>query len=162
MPTAEMGAVRVVELMKAADATVAKAGAKALNEIAISGGKQLVFEAGGVAALMDVMARHKTHAGVCAEASYALASIAFGSEARAQAVLEALALLLEVMELHKTNADVCFGVSYALYNIAYDGGASCRASIVSAGAVPLLAAVRKNHPGFARDQAHDALDALGY
>ena len=35
IPTAAMGAVRVVELMNAADATIAEAGAKALRGIAL-------------------------------------------------------------------------------------------------------------------------------
>ena len=33
-------------------------------------GKQAVFEAGGVAVLMEALARHKTSAEVCAQASW--------------------------------------------------------------------------------------------
>jgi hypothetical protein len=102
---------------------------------------QAVFEAGGVAVLMEALARHKTSAGVCHWASEALGNIAIGSGARALAVLEALPLLLEALSLHKTHAKVGEHVSYPLEMMAKYGGASCAASIVSAGAVPLLAAV---------------------
>ena len=153
--------MRVVALMKAADATVAEAGASALGYIAgwEEETKQAVFEAGGVAVLMEALARHKTSAGVCAQASRALGNIALWSGARAQAVLEALPLLLEALSLHKTHAKVCENVSFALYMIA---NSETRASIVSVGAVPLLAAVCKDHEGEVRKEARRALDALGY
>ena len=86
-----MGAVRVVELMKAADATVAEAGANELADIASTEeGKQAVFEAGGVAVLMEALARHKTHADVCEEASFALSRITCGNEEGKQALVVSL------------------------------------------------------------------------
>ncbi len=56
-----MGAVRVVELMKGADATVAEAGAKALSDFEIDSDE--ICEAGGIAVLMEALANHKSHAG---------------------------------------------------------------------------------------------------
>ena len=156
----------VIELMKGANATVAEAGAKALASIALpqevyQGGDQGVFEAGGVTLLLEVLSLHKTHAGVCEAVSRALGNIAVGSDALKQAVLAGLPLLLEVLSLHKTHAGVCEAVSIALYNISA-GSATRKASIVSAGAVPLLAAVWKDHSGDARTEAHDTLDRLGF
>ena len=121
-----------------------------------------MFSAGALPLLVGVLETHKSSAGACQQASAALGNIANGSEARKQAVFDrGMSQLVAVLVAHKTHEGVCVRVSIALYNIA-TVCPSTKAGIVSAGAVPALAAVWKAHSGKARSEAHDTLEKLGY
>ena len=140
-----MGAVRVVELMKAADATIAEAGAKALRSIALPySGKDEVFEAGGIDALMEVMALHKTHEGVCEAVSDALGRITKFGITDKKGMLQALPLLLECFSIHKTNICICESVSGVLCNLVNVYEALTR-GVLDTGAVQVLVEILEIH-----------------
>jgi hypothetical protein len=142
---------------------VAYSGCRALIGIAaIQSGQEACVSAGAVPVILSCL---KTHAGAADVAHYgfwALANIAViqsGQEACVSA--GAVPSILSCLKTHAGAADVAQYGCHALLNIGWSI-ASHQAAIVAAGAIPLLAVAFSRHTGVARQNAHEALNNLGY
>ena len=149
LPTAAMGAARVVALMiaGAASVSVARAGAKALRDIAISdAGMTACVEAGAPLAVVAALTTHAGVADVCEQGCKALGKIA-GSDAGRAACAEAGAprAVVAALTMHAGVAAVCQKGCRALISMAaYDAG---RAACVDADAPRALVAALTIHAG---------------
>jgi hypothetical protein len=168
MPAAAMGAARVVALMRegAADAGMARAGAEALRDIAVSdAGRAACVAAGAQAAVVAALTSHAGVAAVCEQGCGALKLIA-GNDGRwrggsaACVAAEAPRAVVAALTTHAGVAAVCNQGCGALANIARNK--ACGAACVAAGAVAPLVAALARHPGDVRKEAHSALEKLGY
>ena len=65
-----------------------------------------------------------------------------------------------MLEVHKAHKIICESASEALYDLACVD--SLKASIVGAGAVPVLVSICRFHEGVAPRWPHNALNMLGY
>jgi hypothetical protein len=100
-----MSSLRVVELMKGADAAVCAAGANALYyHSAINGKPDEVVKAGGIGALVAALNAHLGAKEVCRGVARALGCLADGSEERGNAIVKAGAVPL-LAAAHKNHKD---------------------------------------------------------
>lgn len=121
-----------------------------------------VAAAGALPLLVEVLKLHKAESTICEATVGILRKFVMGREALQQAVVTAGALpvLVEMLEVHKANVAICELVSIEIWYLAR--AELFKASIVNAGAVPVLAAVCKDQLGDARLWSHYTLEKLGY
>ena len=165
LPTAEMSAERVVEVMRAGagDAAVAEAGTAALVELAGEEAGQLAcVTADAVPAIVAALAAHAGSEAVGEQACRALLRIAaLGAGEEACYASGAIPAIVAALRAHPGAVGVAKYACWALLNIGWSS-APHRAAIISAGAVPLLAAAHAAHAGEVRAKAREALRKLGY
>ena len=89
-----MSSLRVVELMKGADAVVCAAGAEALRDHSCDGKDDEIVKAGGIGALVAALKAHLGAQEVCEWVAGALGYLANGSEERSNAIVKAGAVPL--------------------------------------------------------------------
>ena len=110
--------MRVLELMKGADATVTEAGARMIQEICKVGGEkgqQEVFDAGAIPVLLESLALYTSNASVCEAVCHAMIIVVVsGSEDLKSSFVDsgAVPLLAAVCKAHSGNAQ-----SYAHYTL---------------------------------------------
>jgi hypothetical protein len=146
-----MSPARVVQLMSAAagDARVVSAGAGALRGIAFTAeARGACVASGAIPALVGALTRHAGEAGVCDNASAALANIMTSSDAHrvACATAGAIPALVGALTRHVGEAGVCTNASTSLRNITATSNAH-RDVCATAGAIPALVGALTRHAG---------------
>ena len=115
-----MTSLRVVALMKDADAIVCAAGAYALwHHTAIDGKAAEVVKAGGVEALVAALSAHLGDAEVCTRVAAALCELALNG--KAAEVMASVPLLVQVHRNHSGNAKRLAGIALDALGYTNDG-----------------------------------------
>jgi hypothetical protein len=129
---------------------------------AMSPAGQNTSAAGAVPAIVAVLRTHAREPAEAEWACWALVNIADIPGGQDACVSEgAVPALVAALRAHASMPAVVESASCALLNIGC-ANPSHRAAIVAAGAAPLLAEAFSAHTGEARQNAHEALDKLGY
>ena len=113
------------------------------------------------AQVVKLMRQGADRAAVAEAGAKALQSQSFKDMDDAVAAAGGILALAMALERHTASAGVCKQVSGALVSLALSSPQR-KASIVAAGAIPLLAAAFRTHGGRAKAWAHEALKTLGY